>query len=624
MTNRPVAPAPAPAPTPPPTEDFTPEWARHAVWYQIFPERFCNGDVSNDPTPESLHGSLHGGPLHAGWRTHPWTSDWYALQPWERASGKALKDNLPDRRYGGDIAGILQRLPYLQELGVNALYLNPVFDAPSHHKYDAATLHHIDAHFGPDPAGDRALMALEVPDDPATWVWTSADRLMLKLIAQAHARGMRVIFDGVFNHVGVRHWAFLDLVKHQRKSRFRSWFKVTSWRDDPEGFQYESWRGHASLPELRQEGGTLAEGPLAYVNAVTRRWMAPQGDVGRGIDGWRLDVAPWLPHGFWKGWRTLVKSINPQAYLVAENIRDVAFNVPYLQGDEFDAVMNYNFAFACDEFFFRDEQRITATEFDQKLQELREAYPRCVAPVMQNLFGSHDTARLASHAVNRDRLDYRSFDETYHPRDSRAGFVAHRDSRAALVAHGEPPSPALNPRKPDAHERALQKLFVLFQMTHLGAPMIFQGDEAGLWGANDPCCRKPMLWRDMNHAAEATHPDGTPRDPPDAVAFDEDLFTHYRRCIAIRNAVPVLRTGSVETLVCNDMLGLLVHLRSDGDKHALVAINRGSGAVETAVSLPKGKWVEQPSGKVVKADDRGKTTLKVGAVAGLVLSLQGS
>ena len=248
MTNRPVAPAPAPAPTPPPAEDFTPEWARHAVWYQIFPERFCNGDVSNDPTPESLHGSLHGGPLHAGWRTHPWTSDWYALQPWERASGKALMDNLPDRRYGGDIAGILQRLPYLQELGVNALYLNPVFDAPSHHKYDAATLHHIDAHFGPDPAGDRALMALEVPDDPATWVWTSADRLMLKLIAQAHARGMRIIFDGVFNHVGVRHWAFLDLVKHQRKSRFRSWFKVTSWCDDPEGFQYESWRGHTSLP----------------------------------------------------------------------------------------------------------------------------------------------------------------------------------------------------------------------------------------------------------------------------------------------------------------------------------------------------------------------------------------
>jgi glycosidase len=583
-------------------EDFTPEWARHAVWYQIFPERFCNGDPSNDPTPDSLNGALHGGPLHPGWRTHPWTSDWYALQPWERASGKALMDNLPDRRYGGDIAGILTRLPYLQELGVNALYLNPVFDAPSHHKYDAATLHHIDPHFGPDPAGDRALMALEVPDDPATWVWTSADRLMLKLIAQVHARGMRIIFDGVFNHVGVRHWAFLDLVQKQRKSRFRSWFKVTSWSDDAEGFQYESWRGHSTLPEFRQHGGTLAEGPLAYVNAVTRRWMAPQGDVSRGIDGWRLDVAPWLPHGFWKGWRALVKSINPHAYVVGEIIRDVAFNAPYLEGDEFDAVMNYNFAFACDEFFFRDKQRITASEFDRKLKELREAYPACVAAAMQNLFGSHDTARLASHAVNRDRLDYRRFDESYHPRDSRA--------------------PVLDARKPNAHERALHKLFVLFQMTHLGAPMVYMGDEAGLWGANDPCCRKPMLWRDLSYDAEATLPDGGTREVPDAVAFDEDLFAHYKRCIALRDALPVLRTGSVKTLACDDALGLLVHLRSSGDDHALVAINRGSDAVETVLALPKGKWVEQPSGKAVKADARGKVTLKLGALSGVVLSLQ--
>ena len=476
-----------------------------------------------------------------------------------------------------------------------------MFDAPSHHKYDAATLHHIDPHFGPDPAGDRALMALEVPEDPATWVWTSADRLMLKLIAQVHARGMRIIFDGVFNHVGVRHWAFIDLVKKQRKSRFRSWFKVTSWSDDPEGFQYESWRGHTTLPELRQEGDTLAEGPLAYINAVTRRWMAPQGDVSRGIDGWRLDVAPWLPHGFWKGWRTLVKSINPQAYLVAENIRDVAFNKPFLQGDEFDAVMNYNFAFACDEFFFRDTQRISATEFDRKLLELREAYPPCVAPVMQNLFGSHDTARLASHAVNRDRLDYRSFDETYHPRDSRA--------------------PVLDTRPPNAHERALQKLFVLFQMTYLGAPMVYQGDEAGQWGANDPCCRKPMLWRDMAFDAEAMGPDGKARPVAGPVGFDEDLFAHYKRCIAIRDALPVLRTGAVQTLACDDALGLLVHLRSDGDAHAVVAINRGSDAVETALQLPKGKWVEQPSGKAVKADARGKVTVKLGALSGLVLSL---
>ena len=129
------------------------------------------------------------------------------------------------------------------------------------------------------------------------------------------------------------------------------------------------------------------------------------------------------------------KAINPDAYIVGEIWHD---SRPWLQGDQFDAVMNYNFAFACDEFFFRERTRITASRFNALLRELREAYPACVAPVMQNLFGSHDTARLASHAFNRDRLDYRAFDETYHPRDSRA--------------------PQLDTRRPDEHARALQRL----------------------------------------------------------------------------------------------------------------------------------------------------------------------
>jgi cyclomaltodextrinase len=582
--------------------DFTPEWARHAVWYQILPERFANGDPSNDPTAESLQGAVHGPALHPGWQTHPWTSDWYAQQPWEAASDKSLHANLADRRYGGDIAGIMKRLPYLRELGVTALYLNPVFDAPSHHKYDAATLHHIDVHFGPDPAGDRALMAMETPDDPSTWVWTSADRLMLKLINQVHVRGMRIIFDGVFNHVGMRHWAFRDLVAQQRKSRFRDWFKVRSWRDQPQGFQYDGWRGHATLPELRQDGDTLAAGPLAYVHAVTRRWMAPNGDVARGIDGWRLDVAPCLPHGFWKGWRELVKSINPQAYLVAETIHDVSEDEPFLRGDEFDAVMNYNFAFACDEFFFRDTGRISASAFDARLRELREAYPPCVAPAMQNLIDSHDTARAASHIVNHERIEYRRYSETYHGAASRV--------------------PEFDPRKPNAHERTLQRLFVLFQMTALGAPMIYYGDEAGMWGANDPCCRKPMLWPGLRYHDEATGPDGLPRAQPDAVAFDQELFDHYKRCIALRHDLPVLRTGAVKTLLCDDARALLVHLRSDRRAHAVVAINRGSEPIEEALALPKGQWLDKVTGKALKADAKGRIKLALAPISGTVLGLQ--
>jgi len=556
-------------------EPFTPEWARHAVWYQILPERFANGDPHNDPA-------------HA----HPWTSDWYALQPAELASGRSLMANLSRRRYGGDLAGILQRLPYLQDLGVNALYLNPVFDSPSHHKYDASTLHHVDVHFGPDPAGDRALIAGEVPDEPTTWVWTSADRLLLELVDAVHARGMRIILDGVFNHVGVLHWAFRDLQEKQRGSRFADWFKVSSFADEPAGFVYESWRGHSSLPEFRQQagdnGGDLAPGPRAYVDAVTRRWMAPDADAARGVDGWRLDVAPWLPHGFWKRWRRLVRSINPQAYLVAENIRDVAFNRPFLEGDEFDAVMNYNFAFACDEFFFRDARRIAASRFDTLLRELREAYPACVAPVMQNLFGSHDTARLASHAVNRDRLDYRAFDEAYHPQQSRV--------------------PQFDTRVPDDHERALQRLFVLFQMTGLGAPMVYYGDEAGMWGANDPCCRQPMPWPDL-------YPEQT---------FDTELHAHYRRCVALRAALPVLRTGSVETLLADDARQVLVHLRREGEALAIVAINRSDTTQEIAVAAPGGMhWCDRLNGDARVDSHNGRLGLTLAPLWGAVLSPQG-
>ena len=180
------------------------------------------------------------------------------MQPWELANGQDKWMNIHDRRYGGDLAGIIERLPYLKSLGINALYLDPVFDAPSHHKYDGASLHHIDPHFGPDPAGDRALMASEQPGDPDSWAWTAADLLMLELIGEAHAAGMRVIFDGVFNHVGVNRWAFQDLLKNQQVSRFADWFTVHQWRDDAglhAAYQRLIALRHA-LPALRSGGVT--------------------------------------------------------------------------------------------------------------------------------------------------------------------------------------------------------------------------------------------------------------------------------------------------------------------------------------------------------------------------------
>ena len=211
-------------------KNFVPEWAKQAIWYQIFPERFRNGDPKNDPTVEDLHGSYphdHTSP----WQVHPWTSDWYKLQPYEAANGHSIWFNLQRRRYGGDLQGILDKLDYLQDLGINALYLNPVFASPSSHKYDGATYHHIDPNFGPDPAGDRKIISAETGHNPATWQWTSADRLMLRLIQEVHRRSMHLILDGVFNHVGLNHWAFQDVKEKQLRSMYKDWFKILSWEE---------------------------------------------------------------------------------------------------------------------------------------------------------------------------------------------------------------------------------------------------------------------------------------------------------------------------------------------------------------------------------------------------------
>jgi len=169
-----------------------PEWSKGIVWYQIFPERFRNGDSTNDPTYQSINGAWpHDTVLP--WQVHPWSSDWYELQEYEQENGNDIWYNITRRRYGGDLTGIIEQLDYLKELGVGALYLNPVFMAPSHHKYDAACYHHADPFFGPDPLGDIELMKTEIPDDPETWVWTSADLSLLKLIEEVHNRDMKII-----------------------------------------------------------------------------------------------------------------------------------------------------------------------------------------------------------------------------------------------------------------------------------------------------------------------------------------------------------------------------------------------------------------------------------------------
>jgi glycosidase len=238
------------------------------------------------------------------------------------------------RRYGGDLQGIIDKLDYLQDLGIGALYLNPVFWAPSLHKYDGACYHHIDPNFGPDPEGDRRLMQTEDPVDPATWVWTQADELGAAADPRdPQARHAHHLRRRVQPH-GDQQFCFSGSANKSKAITLRDWFTVTAW-DDPEAgtvFTYRGWWGVRSLPELRQDHNGIVAGPRNYIFSAAERWMNPKNrGVEFGIDGWRLDVAFCIRHEFWQAWRRHVKSINPEAYLTAELVLPVEQVKPFLQ-----------------------------------------------------------------------------------------------------------------------------------------------------------------------------------------------------------------------------------------------------------------------------------------------------
>jgi glycosidase len=548
--------------------EFVPIWAKTAIWYQIFPDRFFDGDTTNNPQKKDIVGAdPQEPPLY--WKIHPWTSDWYRLQEYEFYNRETeYWKNLLRRRYGGDLQGIINKLDYLSELGITAIYLNPVFTAPSLHKYDGACYHHIDPNFGPDPEGDRELIKNENPLDTATWVWTKADELALELIEKAHKLGIRIIFDGVFNHLGINSFAFQDVLKNQEKSPYKDWFIIKQWRDSAKGieFEYEGWWGVKSLPELREDENGIVKGPKDYIFASTKRWMNPKNKgTDYGIDGWRLDVAFCVDHKFWKDWRKHVRSINPQAYLTAEIVDKPEKVVPYLQGDEFDGEMSYNFLFAVTEFFINPTPiNIKATEFDKKLKELRDLYPKGVAYVSMNLLGSHDVNRIGSYIVNR-------------------GIGLFRDWGNYFGISKAIDNPMYNTRKPTEEEYHLQKLLVIFQMTYLGAPMIYYGDEVGMWGSNDPDCRKPMVWKEFIYEDEQFLPTQI-RKMPDKVEVNTDLLEHYKKTIKIRKENPALIFGSYKTLIANDSTNIFAFEREYKNNIVIVAFN--NSLEEKIVRIP--------------------------------------
>lgn len=505
-----------------------PDWAQDAIWYQIFPERFRNGDSGNDPTRSSLE---HPHWVPDSWQISKWTGDWFARDDWERQASPDFYGPVFQRRYGGDIQGIIDKLDYLQELGVNALYLNPVFYADSMHKYDGNLFHHIDPHFGPDPEGDLALMA-NASEDPQTWPWTAADRLFLKLIREARARGMRIIIDGVWNHTGRNFFAFRDLQKKQQQSRYRDWYQITSW-DDPKtgsGFDYKGWNGFKSLPVFAhsEDGTNLASGPREYIFAVTRRWMDPlgNGDTSYGVDGWRLDVAEEVPDGFWREWHALVREINPNAYTTAEIWTPAG---DFLSRTHFNAAMNYA-GFAIPVKGWLVDQAIDAGEFAERLAQERRSYSPQQFRAMQNLVDSHDTQRITSAIANR--ADGPA--QYHHP------HIFDFDERQVVRPRY---NRRYNIRAPDEAGRRIWKMVTLLQVTYPGAPMLYYGTEAGMWGPDDPDNRMPMVWDDMQYEPIAHTPWGHILSPSEQVEFNWESFMFHQLALLLRQDFEALRRG---------------------------------------------------------------------------------
>jgi glycosidase len=521
----------------------TPEWARGAVWYQIFPERFRNGDPANDPDAEDA-----GIQSYPNWQVSPWTADWYKLQPWEKAKSNEFYKIVFDRRYGGDFQGVIEKLDYLQDLGITAIYFNPIFEAKSLHKYDASSYHHIDDNFGPDPVRDKALVATETAD-PKTWKWTTADSLFLHFIKESHRRNIRVIIDGVFNHVGRDFWAFRDLIKNQQNSRYKDWFVVRAW-DDPktpkDEFDYQSWWDTWTLPVFREDDNGIVPEPRQYIFAITKRWMDPNGDgdPSDGVDGWRLDVSEDVSPKFWVEWCALVRSLNPNSYTTGE-IWNLAPD--WLKGDRYDAVMNYPVAYAMRNFFIGGEEKWGPSRLDAELSKIRANYSEAANHIMQVLIGSHDTDRLASMIRNAGS---RGYDRQASCRDN----------------------PNYDPRRPNVEERKTQKMIVAFMVTYVGAPMIYYGDEAGMWGGDDPDDRKPMVWPDLQYENE-TYSTVTKFSDSDPVAFDHELFDFYKQVLRLRQRHPALRQGTITTLHKDDAAGTYAFRRDDENDTVIAVFN---------------------------------------------------
>ncbi len=431
----------------------TPEWVKDAVFYQIFPDRFAKS--ASVAKPSNLE----------SWDSPP-TADGYK---------------------GGDLIGIAEKIEYLTDLGITALYLNPIFQSASNHRY------HTHDYFQVDPllGGNVALR---------------------KLLDVAHANGIRVVLDGVFNHASRGFFQFNQALECGAASPYLDWFHFKGFPVQAYGskkINYDAWWDLPALPKFNTKTPAVRE----FLWSVGRYWLE------QGIDGWRLDVPEEIDDDdFWREFRRQVKKVNPEAYICGEIWKDAR---RWLQGDQFDSVMNYLFTRATLAFFVKNLDLSTisgtgysgvtggadAAKFGEAIEKLLKLYPPEITAAQLNLLDSHDTARFINSA---------------------------RGDEAAL------------------------RLATLFQMTYPGSPSIYYGDEIGLEGGKDPDSRRSFPWNEQK--------------------WNSDLRGYFKKAIALRHRFPALRRGEYNTLYAAE--SLYVFGRRDSQDQLVIALNAGDKAIE--------------------------------------------
>lgn len=679
-----------------------PNWAKEAVWYNIFPDRFYNGNHYNDPIfnefgPEAFKPNiLHEQNFVEEYRweksnnvishfdRNRWTSDFREQTIWEKLGEREIDYSLKyARMYGGDLQGIKEKIPYMKELGINAVWLNPVFFSYQNHKYGANDFRHISPDFGTiktsgethgveinrnnkygnksyvDVLGNKAttsseLKLLEVnlkgenrgkngygeTEDPATWVWTESDLIMVDLIKEFHKNGIRVIFDGVFNHSSSEHWTFNMVLADGENSKYKDWYKFTDFgqhvqitddMSDEQAFEtlianrkrtiYNAWGGFDSLPEFN----TFNQEYKEYIFNITRKWMCgPDGKESEnwmeddGIDGWRLDVPNCLENqNFWNEWREVVKGSKKDSYITAELWGNASGDIN--GGNKFDTVMNYEWLKTVIGFFINQSReggvryKLKAQDFFNELREKRTWYPYQALQASQNLNGSHDTDRLYSRIVND--VVGRNLEEG---KQLEKGYNGIRPD----LASNYHPNTTIDWRNSPIKPKDILKLISIFQMTYIGAPMLFYGDEVGMWGATDPYCRKPMLWKEFLYDNEK-NPSHINQNEVYSQKVDSDLFEWYKKLIRIRLENKTLVYGKFREIFADNERDVIAYERVIEDQSIIVVINNSFNSwenVEFETNYQDERFIDLVTeGRTFRTGSNGKIKLDLNAKEGMIL-----